>query len=499
MSKRHPVLVLLATIIVPSGCVWVDRRSESKAPDVIRTSHESGLSPTRPLPAATVASDPLRAMTTISGPVPVDDYIRHALLENRKVRAARFRVLEMKSRIPQAVALEDPMVQNTIWPFPSNGPQYSLMGYMPYEMMISQQFPWFGTLRLRGYVADQEARVAIADLATVQLDVVAAVKKAYYNLYAAERSIASLSENRSLATEFVELSRARVANGGSQQDLLRAEIAVTQLDQELAVARQFAGEARADLAEQLHMSPETDLQTLPEISLTNAPVEIDRLYRLAIAARPELQSSLAAITKDQHEIELARKRYYPQFNAGVAYALMTRQDNPSAKADGHDNVGFTIGFNLPIYRKKLDAAVCEAKARAASDALKYEAERDRTYREVKESLVQARAQREMIDLLEAGILPKSEEALKLAAVGYRNNTLDYLTLNTARQEWLQLQLQLVRLKAELAKALTALERAVGVELNEHPIGPAASPRAAAPALPPPPTTPGPFGLIEPKR
>jgi outer membrane protein TolC len=491
MATRTRFLLISIFFALPAGCVWDNRRSPTD--DVRRASFQEPVSPPAsgnpPIPEPTPpteTSSPLHAHVESAGPRPVDEYIRRALAENRAIASARMRVLEMKNRIPQAIALDDPIVQNIIWPFPSNGPQYSLMGYMPYEMMISQQFPWFGTLKLRGLVADREMKIALAEMAQAQLDVVLAVKKAYLNLYAAERSVAILNENRSLATEFVELSRSRVANGGSQQDLLRAEIAVTQLDKELALARQFEGEARADLAQQLHVSPESELHAIAEMPVANVPVEINRLYDMAISLRPELRAGLAAISRDEKAIELAKKRYFPQFTTGVAYSLMTRQDNPSPRADGHDNVGFVVGFNLPIYRGKLDSALCEAKAKAAADAMKFEAERDRTLREVKESLVQAKAQREMLDLLDSGILPKSEDALRLAASGYRNATLDYLTLNTARQEWLQLQLQRVRLVAELGKALAMLERSVGTELRED-ITPAAS-SAPEPLPPLPPTS-----------
>src|SRR5439155_1439790 len=79
---------------------------------------------------------------------------------------------------------------------------------------------------------------------------------------------------------------------------------------------------------------------------------------------------------------------------------------------------------------------------------------------------------------------------ELAASGYRNATLDYLTLNTARQEVLQVELQIAWLEAELGKTLASLEQVVGVQLNEHP--PALQPRPESP-LPsaPPPAAPGP--------
>jgi cobalt-zinc-cadmium efflux system outer membrane protein len=430
-------------------------------------------------PAMALDTTPVPAELT--GPQPVDVYIRRALEENRTVQAARANVLAMKSRIPQVTALDDPMVQNTIWPFPSNGPQYSLMGYMPYELMITQQFPWFGTLKLRGQAAEQEVKVALMELAAAQLEVVESVKRAYYDLYANERVESILTENRKLAEDFVELAKVQLETGGSQQDLLRAQVAVTELDRELVTTRQAITEAKARLAQGLHVSPETDFKTLSQMPIAEVPTQVERLYRLAVASRPEIQGRMAAVARDEREVELARKRYYPDITAGLAYGLMTRDNAQSPTADGRDNYGFVVGFNLPIYKRKLDAAVCEAEARAVADARRYDAERDATYREIKDLFTQAEAHRDTIDLLKSGILPKSTQALQVAAAGYRGGTLDYLTLSTARQEVLRVEVQVARLEAELGKTLASLEKVVGIQLNEHP-----------PMMPPSPTsTPNP--------
>ena len=104
-----------------------------------------------------------------------------ALAENRAVQSARFNVLAMKSRIPQVTALDDPVFQSSIWPFPKNPPQYTT-GYTPYEQTITQEFPWFGTLALRGQAAEQEVRIALFELAPRQLETIAQVKRAYYDL-----------------------------------------------------------------------------------------------------------------------------------------------------------------------------------------------------------------------------------------------------------------------------------------------------------------------------
>ena len=83
------------------------------------------------------------------------------------------------------------------------------MGYNPYNLTLAQQFPWFGTLRLRGEAAERDVQVALAELAAAQLDTVAAVKRAYYNLYAGLKTEEILSENRKILEDF----RAIAANG----------------------------------------------------------------------------------------------------------------------------------------------------------------------------------------------------------------------------------------------------------------------------------------------
>jgi outer membrane protein TolC len=428
------------------------------------------------------ALDPAPTPPDLLGPQAVDAYIHRALYENRMVQAARANVAAMHARIPQVTALEDPVVSNTIYPIPSVAPQYFLMGYNPYNLMIAQQFPWCGTLRLRGEAAAQDVKVALAELCAAELDAVAAVKRAYYDLYFNERAEEILTENRKLAVDFVELAKVRVKTGGSQQDYLRAEVVINDLDRELVRVRQGRTEARADLAQQLHIHPESELRTVPGIPVATVPDQVDRLYRLAVAARPELTGRLAAIARDQRAVELARKRYYPNITLGLSYMDMEKTNAQAPKtASGFPNVGLFVGFNLPVYHSKLAAGVAEAEARAVADAKLYDAERDSTYREIKNLITQARAQRDIIELFRASILPKSEQALNAAASDYRLGNVDYVTLITAWREVLQIQLQVAQVEAELGKALASLERAVGIQLNEHPPGNGAGtrPRAGA--------------------
>ena len=62
-----------------------------------------------------------------------------------------------------------------------------------------------------------------------------------------------------------------------------------------------------------------------------------------------------------------------------------------------------------------------------------------------------------------------------------------MTLITAWREVLQIELQVAQVESDLGKSLASLERAVGIQLNEHPPSPT-QPEAAP--LPPPPAAEG---------
>jgi outer membrane protein TolC len=456
---------------------------------------------TRELPGTALPVLPAASAGNAGGGpvVPLGACIQRALAANPTVRAARWNVEALKQRIPQVTALDDPVVSNTIYPVTSVAPQYSLMGYMPYSALLAQQFPWFGTLRLRGEAASHDVRVALLELGDAQLEVVEGVKRAYADLQFAARSEALLRENRRLTEDFLEVARERYRTGGATQaDVVRAEVAVSDIDRELEATGQAVVEARAELARLMHAGPESPLQAEAPGGISPLPAELGRLYQLAVVSRPDLQGRLAVIARDQAAIELAELRKKPNVTLGLAYSAMSERGAVVGQAaDGMPNVGLFVGFNLPVYRGKLNAAVCEARARKAADAALYEAERDDAQRDIQGLFAQARTLRNVGELLRRTNRPAASQVLELAAGAYRAGAEggDFLSVLAASRDVLQVELQIAQVEAELAKALASLERAVGGQLNQSPV--AAStlvPPAPAELTEPPPATgaPGPF-------
>jgi cobalt-zinc-cadmium efflux system outer membrane protein len=492
--KRPSCPALMASLMFTTlGCAQADRRANDASVDgkaalasydrVDAIGHHQSLG---------VASVPSQSPADLSGPQPVDAYVRRALAENRTVQAAYHNVESLRYRIPQVTALDDPVAANTIFPIPSVAPQYSLMGYNPYNLSLVQQFPWFGTLRLRGEVADRDVRVALAELAAAELDAITAVKRAYFELHAAEKTEANLNETRKILQHFHAIARSRLALGGSQQDVIRAETLINELDRTLAGNEQEVASARAALARQIHVSPDADLRTLPELPIGEVPAEIDRLYELAVTARPELQGRLEAIARDQKAVELARKRFYPNLTLGVTYMDMTKANAVTpTTASGSPNVGLFVGFNLPVYHKKYKAGVHEAQERALADAKLYEAQQDETNSDIKDFLTQAKVQQNVLNLLRDGILPRARHTLELAKRDYENQNVDIATVLSAEREVLQVEIQTFQVEAEMGKALASLERAVGCQISDSALEPSQD-RNSATILPTTPAAAGPF-------
>ena len=431
-------------------------------------SYETGESATLPVEAE------------LEGTHPVDFYVQFALERNPEILAAQRGVAARAEVIPQVTALDDPMLVDTFQPIDNHSVQ-TAAGRGPNTLALSQRFPWFGKLRVRGEVAEQETQMALTRLAQAQLKVIEDVHLAYYEVAFNQQAIRLTEASEELLERILQVVDARVITGlTSQQDLLRAQVELVRLKDQLITLRRQLRQSQADLAATLHTSPESDLRAVDELELWTAPEIIDGLYAAAIRCRPELQERLHAIVRDQRVEELARLQYYPDVTLGVAWQAITTGAAVSPVANGNDNVAFGVGVNIPIWRDKLRAGVREAEHRVVESARRYDATRDDTFRQIRRLLVQVRALQQQIRLYREspdGIVPKAKQALDVSFAEYTVNKVDFQQLIGNWTDWLTFQIQLARLQTMLGQTLASLERVVGCQLAviEDEEGKAASP------------------------
>lgn len=428
------------------------------------------------------AVDPV--ISELGGPHAVDDYIQFALGQNPTIQAARMRVNSAANRVPQAASLQDPMLGVTVYAEPVQ----TAAGQQELSMTASQKLPWFGKLDRAAAMAEQETQAARAQLTAAELEVIAKVKRAYYELYFVQQAIRITTDNKRQLQliETIVDRRYRVERQVNQQDLLRVQVALAQLESELVRLRQQLDSAQARLARQLHVSPETPLRATDQIAVDQIPQDLDALYRRAIASRPELHAALAAIQRDRANVDMARLNYFPDVTLGLTW-IDTSDAGLSAIANGRDAFLLTAGVNLPVYRKRLDAGVREAESKAVSSAREYDAVKDQTLEEVKDLFAQATSQQELLRLFREEIVPKSQQALEQSIPAYRVGQVDILQLLDNWRELLRFYVMQAQLEAQLRQTLASLARVVGIyELAADETGAAAAePAAPAAVLPAP--------------
>ncbi len=455
MACRGTELALLIAVCLWAGCRTAQPVRDPQYADVCRTIQAAWHAP---FPAAEAVSPVAPAL---AGPQSLEACLELALAQNPGIQAARKRVEVAALRVPQAASLQDPMLDVNSWPFFPNTPQ-TASGRMTVDVMVSQEVPWFGKLATRAAAAEEEVNAARAQLAAAELQTMEQVKLAYYELYFVQQSIRITEQDRRFLADMVVIAESLYRTGrASQQNVLRLQTEISQVDGELIRLRQMQESSRAELAQVLHVSPETPVAAADDLPAEELPHDLERLYERAVAARPELHAVLAEIERDRRMVEMAHLEYRPDVTFRFGWGDMTTNRAIAPTADGIDNLNAGVNLNLPIYRKRLDAAVREAEAQVVATARQYDQLKDETQREIKQRFTEAASQRDLAILFGESIIPKSEQAFQISLRDYQVGQTEFADLLGSWRELLQFHLRHLQVQTQLRKSLASLERLVG--------------------------------------
>lgn len=453
-----------------------------------RPSHRSPPLPTPqpgPVPASRLPArvPPPSPEQLAAGPVAVEPVVAYALAQNPAIQAARFNALAMLAEVPQVTTLPDPTLLTTIFLEPIQ----TAAGPQQVAMSLAQMFPWFGELELRGSVACHDARVALARVVVEQLRVMEEAKQGYYMVYYYDRATATTKKLERPLQDIIEIARTRYETGlggVGLESVLQAQVELSNLQARLIELRQEKQEAQARLAGLLHLPPHIRIEPVEQLKLT--PVAgAEELVALVQRCQPELAARREAVQRDQASIELARKQYWPDVTTSFTwYEFGDRGLSPVAT--GEDAFSLGVGVNLPIYRKRLDAAVREAQHRTAQSNRLFAAGVDQYTSRAMALYQQLEQHDEVLQILGTDILPRARQTLELAIEAYRVGNVSFQQLIANYQVLLNFEVQYYQRQMLREQAVASLERAVGCVVT-GPAGAAASEEPEQPELVPAPS------------
>lgn len=389
-------------------------------------------------------------------PLILSAVINEALAGNPEIQAARQQWAAAAQRITQARALDDPTLSVQWW----NTPESFNLGQAQNTIIgLSQKFPFPGKLALKEEVASRSADITEQALRAKERDLIARVKQGYYDLFLAHKAIQIHHEQIDLLTQFLEIAIAKFRTGkGSQVDVLKAQVELSTLHQQLPVLEQRRETAQAKINTLQNKDPRTPLGLPEEPRVERFTKDLDELFQIAADARPEVKAAGLAVQRHEQARALAHRQYYPDVTVAVQ-----RFQNFQTR----DGFGAIMGINLPFAfwtKPKYDAGVQEAGAAVAAARADLQTQENLTRFQIRDVLAKVRASWEVGVLYRTTVLPQAEESLASARAGYRTGRTDFLNLIEADRALREFQLAYYRALVDWQQRVAELEQVVGRDL-----------------------------------
>jgi len=398
----------------------------------------------------------------LSGDAGVEVYLAYAAFHNPGLKAAFERWAAAMKRIPQARALPDPRLSYGY--FIRNvetrvGPQENRFG-------VSQIFPWFGELSLRGDVAAREADVLRARFEEARNRLFYAVERDFFEWVYLHRAISVTEENLELLSAVERAAQAEFAVALTPYSgLSRIQVEMGKLEERLKSLRDLRGPLTARLNASLNRPPEAPLPEPAEVAWRSPAFEDAEALEGFRRYNPELKALDHAVERESAAVELARTDYYPEFSLGLEWIQTGEAQNRATPDSGRDPVIASVSVNLPIWFEKYQAGVDEAGLRREAAR---QARRDRENvlaADLKMALYGYRDAERKIDLYKNGLIPKARQTLEVSLKDLEVGLGSFLDVIDAQRSLLEFQLAYERALADRARRLAEIEMLVGRRLE----------------------------------
>ena len=323
---------------------------------------------------------------------------------------------------------------------------------------FTQRIPRGNSRQLASEKKEQMAGVQPFRRENRRAQVMETVTHLWLEVWRAERSIRLIEDNWGLFEQLedsAEMGYSSAIMGSRQQDVIRASLELTRLEDRLTVLHSQQASNREALAEwigqgraQLPVTDDVPHELLRVFPLGWAETTADALIR-----HPSIRVTDQLIDAQGVDVDLARQSYKPEWSVFAQYGYRDRAPNGQDRADLF-SVG--IGFDLPIFTgnrqdRKLNASVARLEAAKTERILQI--------RELRAKARAAVARIERLDdrrqLYEQTLLPQMEAQASAALTAYNNDDGDFAEAVRARIAELNAQVELIQIMAERAKNLAS--------------------------------------------
>ncbi|NHO63957.1 TolC family protein [Aestuariicella hydrocarbonica] len=393
----------------------------------------------------------------------LDGAIAQAIASDPWLSGSRYREEALTSESISAATLPDPKVSLMAANFPTDSFDINQEAMTQLTVGVSQMFPRGDSLELTRRQKQELAAQEPLLRQDRQEKVTATVTQLWLDAYRAQESIRLIEQDRSLFEHLVDATKARYSSAlgrARQQDIIRAQLELTQLEDRLTVLRQQLESARKRLSEwiggqaslPLARSLSSNLEDEP--SLATSQMNNDRWLFEQINRHPLLLAFDQRIEAMQTGVELVQQKYKPEWGLTAQYGY--RDDDPMGR-DRADLFSVGVTFDLPLFTgnrqdKDVNAATSRAEALRTDRLLLAR----KLMAELNTTIVRIQRLNQRRGLYDRQLLPQMAEQAEASLTAYNNDHGDFAEAVRARIAELNAKIDFLTIKIDRLKMVAEL-------------------------------------------
>lgn len=388
----------------------------------------------------------------------LDQLVEEALDNNPEILAAKKRGEVFRERVPQASALEDPMLGFGIVNLPTNF-SFREEDMTMKEISISQKLPFPGKRPLMKEMAEKEAEAVSTEIEDKTNRIIKEVKTVYFEISHVYRAREVTLRNKQIFETLAKIAETRYATGeGIQQDVLKAHVEIFRMADELIMLDQKRAALEAKLHSLLNRTGGVSTGEPEELIFKRFPFTLEEFQNTALDSNPTLKAMKMMIEAKEKAHGLAKLDYYPDFTFKFAYG---QRDN-SPEMARRDMLTGMVEMNVPIfYESKQGRKVAETLADIQTFQAQYRAMKNEIFYMIASMASMLQRTERQLELYKTGIIPQASIQVKSALSAYAVNKIDFMTLLDSQMTLYRYELEYHEALTEYEKNLSSLEAAVG--------------------------------------
>lgn len=361
----------------------------------------------------------------------INDYYTIAAENNPELKAKYKEFEAAMQKIPQVSSLPDPNLSMGYF----ISPVETRLGPQNMRFSLTQMFPWFGTLKAQKNAATLMAESKYQAFLNAKNQLYSQVATAYYPLYELLKLKDIEQENIKILESYKNIANAKFENGkGSLVDVLRVDIMIKDAQTNLDILTKKEPALTSWLNSILNRKYNEKIVISKDLQIMELPME----YRKdSITTNPILQELELKKQASEVAIEVARKQGLPKLGVGLDYVFVGNGMN-NFPDSGKDVIIPMVTVSLPIFRKKYDAAVTEAKLMQENYSFQKEAYENKLNGTYYKLVFELQKERDLLKLYEGQVITLSK-SLSLLFAYYSNANKDFEEVLRMQQELLKYQ------------------------------------------------------------